>query len=415
MFDSLFLNTALILFGILFLAIYLYVKHLYSYWSDRGVPYLQPSFPFGNFGRTFRQQVSLLDEIKEIYNATTEPLIGAYSLFYPQLIVRDIDLIQSILIRDFAHFTDRGVYMDEENDPISAHLFALEGEQWKNLRIKLTPAFTSGKLRAMFATLVDCTDSLLQYTNRMANTNDSIDIREMSACFTTNIIASVAFGTDVDCFAEPENPFRKYGRKIFQPTLKNGFRLMCFAVCPQLLKLLRLHFIDADVEEFMFDAVKQMLELRENGKVVRKDFFQLLVQLRNTGTVQLDDEWKTTIANENAKTLTIQQITAQAFIFYLAGFETTASTISFSLFEIARNPHIQMRVHHEIDNVLKAYDGKLTYESINELTYLQACIDGSSLDFSIFCIYSKREFIVSSRFVCFPLQKHCACIHRCRA
>lgn len=242
--------------------------------------------------------------------------------------------------------------------------------------MKLTPTFTSGKMKAMFLTTMNSTRSLLQYVIRMANSDDSIDIREMSACFATNLIASVAFGTDIDCFADADNPFRRYGRKIFQPTLKNGFRLMCFAVCPKLLKLLGLRFLDRDVEDFMFDVVKQMLLQRENGEIVRKDFFQLLIQLRNTGTVQLDDEWQTTIANDNHKTLSISQLTAQTLIFFVAGFETSSSVISYSLYEIAKNLEIQRKVQAEIDAVLTKFNGQFTYESISELSYLECCIDG---------------------------------------
>lgn len=138
MFDSLLSNSVLILFGVSFLSIYFYVKHLYSYWQHHGVPYLKPTFPFGNFGKTFRQQVALTDALKEIYHQTDEPIIGVYSLFQPQLFIRDPEIIRNILIRDFSYFTDRGVYVDEKNDPISAHLFALEGDDWKNLRRLLT-------------------------------------------------------------------------------------------------------------------------------------------------------------------------------------------------------------------------------------------------------------------------------------
>lgn len=50
--------------------------------------------------------------------------------------------------------------------------------------------------------------------------------------------------------------------------------------------------------------------------------------------------------------------------------------------ELAVNPDIQHRVHEEIDAVLEKYDGQVTYDSISEMKYLEACIDGEqSLDF----------------------------------
>lgn len=100
----------------------------------------------------------------------------------------------------------------------------------------------------------------------------------------------------------------------------------------------------------------------------------MLVQLRNTGSIKLDDEWQTEITN--GKTLTMEELAAQAYVFYTAGFETTSSAMSFCLFEIAKNAEIQEKVHKEIDDVLAKYDGQLTYDAINELKYLDACLDG---------------------------------------
>lgn len=113
---------------------------------------------------------------------------------------------------------------------------------------------------------------------------------------------------------------------------------------PILLKWSAIGFMDREIEEFFSDIVKQTLNLRENKNIVRKDFFQLLVQLRNSGCVQLDDEWGTVITNEHNKQLSLEQITAQSFLFYLAGFETSSTVMSFCLYEIAKNPAIQQKV-----------------------------------------------------------------------
>lgn len=167
---------------------YLYVRYVYSYWQRRGVPYLTPSFPFGNFKKSFMQKLSLGEQIDELYHRTTEPFFGVYVAFKPTLIIRDTSLIQNILIKDFQYFVDRGIYYDEKSDPLSAHLVAIDGDRWKNLRAKMTPNFTAGKMRAMFSTLLNCKHPLQKHIRQVAQDDKCIEVREMAACYTTNVI-----------------------------------------------------------------------------------------------------------------------------------------------------------------------------------------------------------------------------------
>lgn len=359
--------------------VYFYFKYTFSYWRRRGIKYVPPTSPLGNFGATFLQQMQMSEQALGHYRNTTEPFIGLFAAVRPVLLVRDLDVIRNILIKDFQHFVDRGIYIDEKNDPVSAHLFTLRGDKWKNLRVKLSPTFTSGKLKAMFSTLIECGVPLQKYIDNAASKRDTIELRELAAQYTTNVIASVAFGVDIDCITNPDTAFRKYGRKFFESNMKNGLRFVAFFLFPKLMKALHMRLVEHDIEDFMTALVKQTLEHREKHNVIRKDFFQLLLQLRNSGNVQLDDEWETVItADEKGKKLTLAEMTAQAFVFYIAGFETTSTTISFCLFEIARNAEIQRRVHEEIDEVLANHNGKITYESASEMKYLESCIDGKN-------------------------------------
>lgn len=102
------------------------------------------------------------------------------------------------------------------------------GEKWKSLRAKLTPTFTSGKMKAICATLLECQPPFIKHMETVANTGETVEVRELTACYTTNAIASVAFGIDIDCLADPETPFRKYGRQVFEINLKNAFRAFTF-------------------------------------------------------------------------------------------------------------------------------------------------------------------------------------------
>lgn len=122
----------------------------------------------------------------------------------------------------------------------------------------------------------------------------------------------MAFGIDIDCIANQEDSFRKYGRKVFEPTFGNALRGIIAFVFPKLMPILNLKGVSQDVEDFILSMVKQTLEYREKNNVTRKDFLQLMVQLRNTGQVQSDGVWETKITHdESKKTLTIQEVAAQ--------------------------------------------------------------------------------------------------------
>lgn len=383
---------AILLIGVV--TAYAFVKYSYSYWDRKGFKSIKPKFPFGNLRDSFLQRICQGEEYRNLYRKSTEPFVGIYGFVRPILLARDPAFIRSVLISDFQHFVNRGVHYDEERDPLSAHLFAIDGDKWKNLRVKLSPTFTSGKMKAMFKTLVDCGEPLLNVIARTTKTSDRIvEIKELTARYSTNVIASVAFGLETNCIDEENAPFRKYGQRFFDPTILNGFRFYGMFVFPQLLKFFRIRLIDRDVEEFMTDVVQQTLDMREKNKVVRKDFFQLLVQLRNSGTVQLDDQWETVISNDDHKQLTLKELTAQAFVFFIAGFETTSSTTSFCLYEACKNTEIQRKIQDEIDTVLAKYNGEITYDAVNEMKYLDACIDGMCGMFTDFFFYLARKFL----------------------
>ena len=80
--------------------------------------------------------------------------------------------------------------------------------------------------------------------------------------------------------------------------------------------------------------------------------------------------------NDPFTEVTMDVIAAQAFVFFLAGFETTSATMTFCLYELALNPDIQERVQNEIDTVLEKHGGDITYESISEMEYLDKVVSG---------------------------------------
>lgn len=62
---------------------------------------------------------------------------------------------------------------------------------------------------------------------------------------------------------------------------------------------------------------------------------------------------------------------------FTAGFETTASTVTFTLYELAFHQEIQDLVRSEIKNVLAESDGKITYETVQSMKHLEWSVDGT--------------------------------------
>jgi hypothetical protein len=80
----------------------------------------------------------------------------------------------------------------------------------------------------------------------------------------------------------------------------------------------------------------------------------------------------------NISGISMNCLAAQAFGFYFAGFETSSTTMAFCLYELSLHQDIQDRVRAEIDVVLQRHDGKLTYEGIQQMEYLDKVVSGET-------------------------------------
>ncbi|RZC32690.1 cytochrome P450 6a2, partial [Asbolus verrucosus] len=374
------MESVLVLIGIIFgpflLLSYLYFKHAHTYWKKRNVPQLTPSFPFGDMASVIFRHQNMGDKIKEIYDRTKpqgHKYVGLYFFSRKAFLPLDPVLIKNILAQDFQHFHDRGIYYDEENDPISAHLFSLAGPKWKNLRAKLTPAYSPGKLKYMFSTILDCGLQMVEILKEISRSEGNVEIKEILARYTTDVIGSCAFGLICNSIRNPTAEFRLMGRRAFTQTVGDVLKMIVIRSFPPLAKLLGFGVFNSAVTKFFQDVVNETICYRERNNVTRNDFLQLLIQLKNNGKLEGDSDEKNG-APPVGTSLTLDEAAAQAFIFFLAGFETTSTTISFALFEMAQNEGIRNKARTEISKVLEKHGGKLTYDAVMEMHYVDTVI-----------------------------------------
>ena len=70
-------------------------------------------------------------------------------------------------------------------------------------------------------------------------------------------------------------------------------------------------------------------------------------------------------------------LTAQAFVFFVAGFETSSTAMSNALYELAINPDLQDKLREEVRQTFEQNNGKLSYDIIKEMKYLDKVLKGT--------------------------------------
>lgn len=187
------------------------------------------------------------------------------------------------MIKDFNHFTDRGLYAGVQTNPLNNNIFFTCGERWRTMRQKLSPTFTANKLKHMDGQLRECTESLMETVGRNcagAEVDSRIEIREMMAKYSTDVIGSCAFGLKLDAINDPDSEFRRHGRTVFQPSLRSKLRVLVVFMQPSLLNLFRVHHYSHRTIAFFRDAFQQTIDYRTEHAVDRKDLVQQLMKAR---------------------------------------------------------------------------------------------------------------------------------------
>ncbi|XP_011636073.1 probable cytochrome P450 6a13 [Pogonomyrmex barbatus] len=345
--------------AVIILGLYYFLTSSYDFWKSRGVPGPRPIPGFGNFKDIMLIKLSIGDYSLKVYNDyKDEPMVGIYSRKTPILVIKDPNLIKDVLIKDFPTFASRGIPTFDKADPLSQHLFSLEPKRWRPLRIRLSPVFTSGKLKEMFSLISKCADHLVQYTEKVASKNEPIECRELTAKYTTDVIGSCAFGIEMNSMSDEDGEFRKMGRKIFTPSWSNVMRARFRQMMPGLYSILGYILPQSEITKFFIRVIMESIDYRNTHNITRHDFIDILRELKKNpdklGDIKLTDSL----------------IASQAFVFFLAGFETSSTTMSNALYELAVNPKVQVKLRAEIDESYVKHGGNLTYDNVKQLDYL---------------------------------------------
>ncbi|OAD56184.1 Cytochrome P450 9e2 [Eufriesea mexicana] len=358
-----YLSIALSLTAVL-VALYYYSTRKLSFFKDHEIPHLPPTPLFGNLGSMFAMRSTLYDLLKKMYFMNTEAkYIGVYEFQTPVIMIRDLDLIKSITMKNFEHFADHRVLVQKELDPMfSKMLFSMTGEEWKEHRNMLSPAFTSSKIKNMFQLMSRCAVRFSNYISKLPESERETDMKALLSKYTNDVIASCVYGISVDSIKEPKNVFYVYGRiGTMFTTFKKSMFLIINRNLPWIAKLFRLKMLEGYVEKFFAEIALNEIETRQRNGIHRSDMLQMFIDTNNK--------------KESGKGMSAESMAYHAFSFFFGGFDTVVSQTCFVAHLLAENPDCQVRLQQEIDEALEQNDGQLSYDIIQNMKYLDAVIN----------------------------------------
>ncbi|KAJ2946897.1 hypothetical protein O0L34_g16235 [Tuta absoluta] len=351
---------------------YFYITRNFGYWQKKGIKHEKPWPLFGNQIEIFFKRKSPTQVINEMYEKyPNEKVVGFYGSFQPKLLVKDLEIIRRMLTLDFNYFYKRGLLAGDSVEPVNKNIFVLDGDLWKLLRQRLTPAFTSGKLKAMFPLICERAERLQDViSSSTAGGAHALDSREVMSRFTIDFIGAVGFGLDANCLNDENSEFRKLAEKIFATPLPVFAIAVLKILFPKLCKSLRMTYL---FEKDLTNLVQEILKQRNYQPSGMNDFIDMLLELRNKGDMVGDsiEHKKADGTAEVVKASLDDDIfVAQVLVFFAAGFETSSTATSYALHQLAYHPEVQKKVQEEIDRVLAKYENKLCYDAVKEMTYL---------------------------------------------
>ncbi|XP_026740677.1 cytochrome P450 6B2-like [Trichoplusia ni] len=390
--------AALLLFvsllTVLISLLYYISQRKFGYWEKRNVPYVKPLPLLGNYAKYMLQKQYPGQMLQELCKRFPDrSYFGAFFGTEPVLVVNSPEVVKDVFTKDFYYFNGREISDHVENEIITRNLFFASGDKWKVVRQNLTALFSSSKMKKMFYLLEKCNHSLEDMLTYETSKNNVIEARDLGARYTMDCICSCAFGVDSMVMGkETNNVFKTMAEQIFEASNTRGLKMILRAAWPSLFYGMKMQLFPSTIDEFFSKLLKGVFESRNHKPSPRNDFVDLVLTFKNEENLIGDSISNSKTGKDTKIKLKVDDdlLVAQCILFFAAGFETSATTISFTLFELAKNPAVQEKVIAEIDEYVARQKNKLEYECVNDLPYLDAAVYETLRMYPIFGILTRE-------------------------
>jgi cytochrome P450 len=241
----------------------------------------------------------------------------------------------------------RDEYVEILQRTLGMGLLTSDGELWKRQRKLMAQAFTPKRIRTYAETMVKVTDAGLTWRD-----GDEVNLHQEMSRLTMEVVAEVLFGAnigqgEVQRVRESMEVINEYYANSWEAVLK----LPNWVPTPRNVR------VNRAIEE-LDGLIYQIIAQRRAGEK-RDDLLGTLIDALDEGGAGMTD----------------QQLRDESITLFLAGHETTALALAYTLYLLGKYPEVEKRVVAELDEVL---GGRLpTAADVKQLPYLDRVVKES--------------------------------------
>lgn len=300
---------------------------------------------------------------------------GTTFLYYvgirPVVVTQDLDIIKSVLVKNFEQFTNR-VYvpplLKKQSKKNGPGLLFSRDEEWRKMRRTLTPTFSSKKLKMMTPLIQESCKKLNEKMLTVSGSGESIDVWRWFGLFTMEVILTTAFSRDIASLPGDNNPLTKAAASMFQSRASGSFRiermqniLSHFPWMESLLKVVARRLPVAKSFDYLEATALKLIEDRRRSTLAPpQDLLQLLLEAHD------ENEGK----SETSGCLSNGEIVSVIITILLAGYETTSNALGYTAYLLAFNPAIQDKLVREIQDYYTANPNATLYDAAENIGYV---------------------------------------------
>ncbi|XP_075545082.1 cytochrome P450 3A14-like isoform X2 [Dermacentor variabilis] len=374
-------GALLFLSAVLLAALLIWRRWHFSYFQRIGIPGPKPNIIWGNLKEYHSMEIykvmgKWLDQYGDIF--------GFYNGDAPFVVTRDINFIEYIFVRNFQNFVDRGLTMmtDQMHPQLKKSIMHVGGFPWKSIRTSVAYGLSTSKLKQMVPHLQEDADIFIKSLQRHADNGEEVHMLRKFEELSMDYVARGSFGIDERFQGKPDHPLMAIAKATLRGTMKGPFHMIAQCTTTFGLLMKPFYWVSLLLGEYTFENFNEqtakVIQLRKSDPTARKaDILQNLLDAEYTEAEEERGDNKVSTGSIRSRALTTEEIITTATVLFIAGFETTATALSYIMYALAKHPEVQGKLRREVFDAVGT-NGSLDYETVmKKLKYLEKVVDES--------------------------------------